>query len=1469
MSSWLLCLKGLCLFAASILAFCVPVQADVAPPVEIQMPLDTKQAVPGQEYTGVFEVRVFKAGTLAKFELAGEGWVILSADVPASPTAVEPGVLKVPFRAVPADANKPIGLSLTWNGRRVRKAYEIGPSYFGRGGRSYSSACIEREGAEEPQGAGQTGESDGARGTSGTGDRRTLSFTGRIVYNRQCRDMRDPNTGDPPDGDCDDPWDLPRRIVGVDSIYVEIWDSDTIGHETIWSGYTDENGYFVTPQIDWDDGDDDPDLVLYYETNSPVVDVTDNSIAESTYSFESDEITDFTGSHHDFCWHAPADSALYPPLHIYNSVVRTHRFITTRSDLEPPKVQVEWPDDAEPTSWYEPGPVEIHMNPMHNWQEDVVSHEYGHHVMHSYGDPPEPDYCNGYCDPDPPDDCGHCWWCPETDHDAWNEGLPNWLADVVTRSYSLDYLFDDGSHFYPLYTCDLEFEALQNTDCLGQPKEPLTTEGFVGMLLRDIEDDMQDPPLLDDGPTDSLCLGAGCILETQAFTDPTTVLEFMTAFRARYPQWSDDLWPTARNVAPEYVVSYGPDSTPPGAVAVCDSPTHPLGGWGALPCITIEWQPAPDEGRGACHYSLRWGQDPGGTEPDTEDEDDKISWSGCYLSTSGGPFNFGDWYVSIRAGDCSGNWSTTWSTFGPFTVGECNGNGILDVCEITCNLSTLGLPCNPGFNYCLIFWPDTCGGVPDCNGNLVPDECDIASGFSEDCNLNAIPDECENMFHWAGASGSWHVAGNWLEGTTPTTDSEVCIDVPSSQTVTYSNGTLQIATLACSESLAIESAIGSRALAITAPSFVLGDLRLANNDSVLQVDDRLDVGGLFEWTGSNSSSSAKLKGAGVTYVNGGSQITDIVHLDQHRLVLDGNSTSVTTTGRVDFAGPAVFEIRPGSTYEHRGSGYILNGWFSDRFVNGGTLIKSADPGSSTIYMFTENNGLIHVQAGTLKFYLYGSSSGDFLGDPGTTLHFVDGGFEFYNGSTLTAHNVILNGNGGGWNCVYGGATWNVTGTTTVQGGQTTFDSAADVVSYGSSFYVPAGTVNFNAVLGEPIVFETFSVGPGGNAIASFNSGDPVQVTNLIIGPGSIAGPSQITVSGLLTWNSSGSIVGPGTINADGGLLVTAGSGERTLNNRILDNAATATFQGCLSLSGTATFNNLPGAVMDIQFDSGASVINWGTLSNAGTLVKSAGTGTSHINAKVTNTGTVEVQTGTLQFNTNYGNFYTQAAGQTVLNNGNLAVPSPGVLQMNGGLLTGTGTVSGCVVNAGGTLAPGLSIGQLTIAGTYCYYQQAGGTLEIEIGGTAPGAFDKLVGTGLVVLTGDLDVTFVSPFEPQHGDTFVVVTAGGAGLSVAFDSVTVHNLPPTMILDVDADYGLGTVTLRVFGGETQGDLNCDGAVNVADTPHFVQALADPVGYDADHDGDPHPVCDRTRADMNDDDLLDGLDIQPFANLLLAP
>lgn len=50
---------------------------------------------------------------------------------------------------------------------------------------------------------------------------------------------------------------------------------------------------------------------------------------------------------------------------------------------------------------------------------------------------------------------------------------------------------------------------------------------------------------------------------------------------------------------------------------------------------------------------------------------------------------------------------------------DCNGNGVPDACEIAS------------------------GALADCNGNGVPDACEIASGALADCDRNGIPDDCD------------------------------------------------------------------------------------------------------------------------------------------------------------------------------------------------------------------------------------------------------------------------------------------------------------------------------------------------------------------------------------------------------------------------------------------------------------------------------------------------------------------------------------------------------------------------------------------------------------------------------------------------------------------------------------------------------------------------------------------------------
>src|SRR5206468_8608006 len=85
--------------------------------------------------------------------------------------------------------------------------------------------------------------------------------------------------------------------------------------------------------------------------------------------------------------------------------------------------------------------------------------------------------------------------------------------------------------------------------------------------------------------------------------------------------------------------------------------------------------------------------------------------------------------------------------------------------------------------------------------------------------------------------------------------------------------------------------------------------------------------------------------------------------------------------------------------------------------------------------------------------------------------------------------------------------------------------------------------------------------------------------------------------------------------------------ERKLNNGanvVLSSASSFFING-------GTFNQQSGTLFDIQGNMGIFDSTPGTFNNGGTLRKSAGTATSTISLPLNNTGTVEVQTGTLNF----------------------------------------------------------------------------------------------------------------------------------------------------------------------------------------------------------------------------------------------
>src|SRR5262249_4292357 len=157
------------------------------------------------------------------------------------------------------------------------------------------------------------------------------------------------------------------------------------------------------------------------------------------------------------------------------------------------------------------------------------------------------------------------------------------------------------------------------------------------------------------------------------------------------------------------------------------------------------------------------------------------------------------------------------------------------------------------------------------------------------------------------------------------------------------------------------------------------------------------------------------------------------------------------------------------------------------------------------------------------------------------------------------------------------------------------------------------------------------------AVASKLDGD-FTFTN-----GTLSGAGTLTVNGALTW-SGGTMRGPGRTRLHGGLPLRSTGNTfdpvPTLDGRALDNAAAAvwTGRGNVSVGNGASFNNLAGASFSADTDTlaTATFTTFGSpvsaFNNAGTFSKLDTSGTTAFNVAFNNSGSVDVQSGTLAFN---------------------------------------------------------------------------------------------------------------------------------------------------------------------------------------------------------------------------------------------
>ncbi len=178
----------------------------------------------------------------------------------------------------------------------------------------------------------------------------------------------------------------------------------------------------------------------------------------------------------------------------------------------------------------------------------------------------------------------------------------------------------------------------------------------------------------------------------------------------------------------------------------------------------------------------------------------------------------------------------------------------------------------------------------------------------------------------------------------------------------------------------------------------------------------------------------------------------------------------------------------------------------------------------------------------------------------------------------------------------------------------------------AEYLVTAGAVSFNGALNV----STLTLSGGTLDLGASSAAGATSYTQ---SGGTLAGSGDLMVAGMMSW-SGGTAQGDGTLYANGGIAV-SGSAVKTLN-RDLEHAGVGTWSGTgpLWIGNGATLVNQPGAVFEILNDA---TLDWsiqprGTFDNRGTLRKTSAAGTTPVNIRLLNRGSVEIAAGTLSLN---------------------------------------------------------------------------------------------------------------------------------------------------------------------------------------------------------------------------------------------
>jgi PEP-CTERM motif len=498
-------------------------------------------------------------------------------------------------------------------------------------------------------------------------------------------------------------------------------------------------------------------------------------------------------------------------------------------------------------------------------------------------------------------------------------------------------------------------------------------------------------------------------------------------------------------------------------------------------------------------------------------------------------------------------------------------------------------------------------------------------------------------------------------------------------------------------------------------------------------------------------------GNGVLELAASGDIGDF-YLDDSRVV-NNRSTARWANGTLYFnilgggGGGGVFNNTSGARFELQ-TNDLMGNWSgtSGLFNNAGDFIKTGGTGTSTIGVRFNNSSVVRADTGNLLFSGGGvhSAGASFTGAGAGRVTIGTGVHSFAAGSSLQG------------NLAFSGFNVN-TDIATING-----SLSASNINMGSSAHV---VLNSNGSTGAFTMGSSRLAGSGTLAVGG---------NHAIDGGAAVGG-------GVLELQSSGSI---GTFYLD--------------DTRVLRNRGTTVWNGgpiyFNILSGAdegGVIHNAAGARFEAQADN--VMANWsgssGVFNNEGALVKTGGSGTSTINVRLNNSGSVRADSGNLQL----GGGGTHSAGASVVGG-------------SGGRVTiGTGVHS---FEAGSSLSGNLGFAGFNVNSDITTLNGSLAASTINMGNSAHVVLNSNGSTGALTVgsarLGGSGTLSVSGSHNIDGGVFVgdstlrLEGSGSVGTMYLDDNATVHNSGVTR-------WGSGSIYFNILsGGGAGGVINNSGS-----------------------------------------------------------